>query len=118
MSIVDRADVERAENWREIMGQMPDLEFPSGWRVAVIPPFSGAVARFVVKQGDARVSVYADWFENLAYYGEPYWEIYPYHEDVWRCPIADAGALIDAIAESLAVQNSTTSRKTDPGRMS
>lgn len=100
-STVDRYGVEKHERWREIIGQIPYIPFPKGWRVAIIPPFAGAVARFLVKPDRSRrvKSVYLDWYDNLGHYGEPYWEVHPYRGDIGRCPVADTRKLLQMIAD-------------------
>lgn len=104
-SYMNRAQVERDEKWREIIPQIPALQFPASWSVQIIPPFSGAVARFIVTKGTARVSVYADFYEALGVFGEPHWEIYPGASgDNERFAIGEADTLIAEIGKSLARQ--------------
>jgi hypothetical protein len=101
-----RYDVERLENWRGVIDEMPFLTFPKGWEIQVIPPFAGAVARFVVRKGEARVSVYADFYERLGCWAEPHWEIYPDADDNnARFSIAtETERMLEAIGKSLAKQ--------------
>lgn len=100
-----RFELERAEGWRECVAAMPALSFPSDWGVAIIPPFAGAMARFLVSQGKARVSVYADFYDALGCFGSPYWEIHPSADgDTDRFPIDSAADLIAAISASLTAQ--------------
>lgn len=74
---------------------MPFINFPSDWLIQIIPPFGGAMVRFrVILPDGRRKSVYADFYDNLGYYGSPYWEIYPVDDDIARCPI-------EAVAELL-----------------
>ncbi len=97
---VSRFDVEHEEKWREIIPQMPFIKFPATWKVAVLPPFGGAVARFQVKlSSKITKSIYLDWFDALGLYGEPYWEVYPYNGDTGRCPVADTKTLLKMIAQ-------------------
>jgi hypothetical protein len=71
------------EKWREWSRKMPKLKFDKDWEVAVIPPFGGAMARFVVYKGDKYVSVYFDAYSRLGWMYDddnnpiPYWECYP-----------------------------------------
>ena len=81
--------------------EIPYIKFPTDWDVKIIPNFGGSVVRFIVKKEDLTVSVYLDCYENLGYYGEPYWEIYPYYDDVFRCPMKDVESLIKAIKETI-----------------
>ena len=77
-----RSKIEEKENWRDWAGVMPALHFDSDWEVKILPPFAGALARFVVRKGEKRVSVYFDAHARLgAMYDEsgspePYFEAY------------------------------------------
>ena len=84
--------------WRQ---KMPTLKFNSDWDVCIMPPIGGAIVRFVVEKAEASVSIYLDCYDNLGYYGEPYWEIYPYNSDVFRCDMNDTKSLLEAISESI-----------------
>jgi hypothetical protein len=47
-------------------------------------------------------SVYLDPHNLLGYYeGEPYWEVYPYLDDVGRCDMDDIETLLEMIRTSL-----------------
>ncbi|MBB6424912.1 hypothetical protein [Sphingopyxis sp. JAI128] len=101
-----RAQLERAENWDEAIKAMPALHFPKSWAVTIIPPFCGAMARFLVEKGSARVSVYADFNEALGYYGGPHWEIYPgVSGENERFDISDSETLLSEIGKSLRKQS-------------
>ena len=82
--------------------EIPSLKFNNDLEVKVIPPFSGAVVRFIISKDDARVSVYLDCYDNLGYYGSPYWEIYPAVDgDVFRCDMKETKELLHAINKSV-----------------
>jgi hypothetical protein len=100
----DLSKYARDREFRKIGATMPVLHFPATWGVQVIWPFGGAAARFVVTKGTHRVSVYADFDESLGYFGEPYWEVYPYHGDTWRCALAEGDELINAISVAIGQQ--------------
>ncbi len=85
--------------------EIPYISFPSDWEIAIMPPFLGAVVRFRVKKGDAEISIYLDCYDNLGCYGSPYWEVYPYEEDVFRCDMLDTESLLKAIGESISGQS-------------
>ena len=85
--------------------EIPYISFPSDWEVKITPPSVGAVVRFRVQKGDAKVSVYLDCYDNLGYVGYPYWEVYPYEEDVFRCDMLDTESLLRAIGESISGQS-------------
>lgn len=93
-----RYDVEGAEGWRELIPTIPYIKFPATWEVKIVPPFGGAVARFMVKLPDGVTkSVYLDCFDRLGFVGHPYWEVYPYKDDVGRCDIHDTKKLLQMI---------------------
>lgn len=84
-----------SEKW---VKEIPFLKFKSEWDVKVIPPFCGAVVRFLVKFNDKEISVYLDCYNNLGAVGKPYWEIYPYvNDDVYRCYMNETENLLHAI---------------------
>ena len=97
-------EVERIMEYTNWCGEIPYITFPSDWQVQVIPPFAGAVVRFKIKKGDASVSIYLDCYDILGCYGQPYWEVYPHEDDVFRCDMEDTETLLRAIAESIAEQ--------------
>lgn len=72
-----RRTVENAEKWMDIVDQIPAINFPKEWNVKIIPPFCGAVARFLAEMGDRSVSVYLDWYSQLGCMSQPYYEVYP-----------------------------------------
>ena len=97
-------EVERIMEYKKWCGEIPHITFPNDWQVQVIPPFAGAVVRFKIKKGDASVSIYLDCYDRLGCYGQPYWEVYPHENDVFRCDMEDTETLLKAIAESIAEQ--------------
>lgn len=101
-----RGKIEHAEDWDGCRVQMPFLRFPESWEVAVIPPFAGAMARFLVRRREANVSVYADFYNRLGYMGAPYWEAYPGAdlEGVDRFMLNETDELLAGIEASLTAQ--------------
>lgn len=95
----ERRHVEKKEQWRALCKKMPFLDFPAGVSVKVIPPFAGAVARFIMSNGEREISVYADFFDALDFYEEPYWEAYPINGDTFRCEINESELLVKTIME-------------------
>jgi hypothetical protein len=71
--------------WDKWVEEIPYIEWPKGWQVKAIPPFSGAVIRYLIKRFDTpdrhRVSVYLDCYGMLGAHYEPYWEVYPGNSD-------------------------------------
>ena len=86
--------------WDEI----PFINFPNWWQIQITPPRNGAVVRFRVKYAEAKVSVYLDCYDQLGYFGEPYWEMYPSGDGCFRCKMNETNELIKAIKESLKEQ--------------
>ena len=87
---LQRYRVESQENWREWCKKMPKLRFDPEWDVKIIPPFGGALARFAVSKGDRWCDVYFDAYSRLGWVMDdddnpiPYFELYPWEEDVKR----------------------------------
>ena len=96
-----RWKIEKAEEWRDWVRKIPSINFPSDWSVRIIPAFAGAMIRFLVTKGDKEVSVYLDVFARLGAWDEPYWEIYPYDNDTFRCRMEDVDTLLSKIGEVL-----------------
>lgn len=98
-----RYTIEHHEKWREWIGRIPWIQFPTDWLVQVIPPFGGAIARFRVKlPSGSEKSIYLDAFGALGYYSKPdtpYWEVYPVNGDTGRCDMDDIPELLRLIAE-------------------
>lgn len=88
------AHSELRAHWQKWMPRIPQLSFPPDWRVRIWPPFGGALIRFQV---DDKISVYLNVNNALGYMNEPYWEIYPYEGDTFRCPMNETDELIAAI---------------------
>lgn len=98
---VDSVRHERAFEYRKWCDKIPYIKFDPGWEVKVIPPFGGAVVRFLVNYKGNQVSVYLDCYEMLGCMGQPYWEMYPYEEDVKRFYLNETDELINCIREEL-----------------
>lgn len=99
-----RWNIQEAEDWYEWVKRIPAIEFPTGWKVRMAPPFNGAMVRFRVSLDGEReheVSVYLDCFDRIGCFGAPYWEVYPYQEDVGRCAMEDTKSLLQMITEGL-----------------
>lgn len=100
LDIVDRFKVEHAESWRKIVDSIPSINFPSDWKVTIIPPWGGAIVRFTVLLPDNRhKSIFLDYYSRLGPSREPYWEVYPYMGDIARLDIDDVEGLLKAIKE-------------------
>lgn len=73
---ITRYKTENQEKWREIIKEIPTLNFKKEWNVRIIPPFGGAMARFLIEHNNKSISVYLDWYSRLGVMDQPYYEIY------------------------------------------
>ncbi len=82
---------------------IPFISFSERFEWMAIPPFGGAVTRFIVKKKnqEKKISVYLDCYDVLGCVGKPYWEAYPIEEDTFRCGINEIDELKKAIMEEL-----------------
>lgn len=96
-------EVERIQEYDKWTKEIPFLRFPEDWEVQIIPPSTGAIVRFRVKRADRDIviSIYLDCYGRLGSPEKPYWEIYPYKNDVYRCGIYEVEDLIESIDRSL-----------------
>ncbi|UFS81545.1 MULTISPECIES: hypothetical protein [Rhizobium] len=101
----ERIPLERKERWQELALSMPYIPVRGDWKVRILPPTMGAIARFHVMRGEAHVSIYYDEYCRLGGWNEGYWEIWPdADEDNARFGKDDADELADAIEKSLETQ--------------
>lgn len=91
--------IEEYFEWRKWAHKIPSLSFPSNWKIQMNPPFGGAVIRFRVSLDNKKndVSVYLDCYDIIGMFGSPYWEVYPYKEDTYRCNMMNTEELLEAI---------------------
>lgn len=103
-----RWSVEAMEKWREWSKRIPYIALKPEWYIRITPPFGGAMARFFISDNSNNsVSVYLDCFDRLGCSGEPYWEVFPYQDDVGRCVMADTDELVRMIEVGLNQQKKT-----------
>jgi hypothetical protein len=86
---------------REWVSKIPYMTLPNDVEFKAIPPFGGANCRFMVKKGERTVSVYLDCYNSLGAMDEPYWEMFPYYGDTYRCYLKDVDLLSQKISEEL-----------------
>ena len=99
-SRIKRSELEMMEKWDYWVDAIPSLQLKPEWKVKIIPPFSGAMARFWIHFDGMTTSVYLDTYDRLGSVGEPYWEVHPYDDDVYRVSMNDTDELIQRIEES------------------
>jgi len=104
MSNITRYKIESDEKWGEWCGKIPAIQFDAGWSIKVIPPFAGAMARFLVEANGKSASVYLDCHNALGFMDGAYWEVYPVDDDTARCMIGDVGELLELIRRSLKLR--------------
>ena len=94
-----RYQLEQDEKWRDLLPQIPTLKFKPEYEVKIIPPFGGAIARFLISiEGQHICSVYLDFYDRLGIYGEPYYEIYPSSDrDIARFNLRETDLLMQEI---------------------
>lgn len=86
--------------WRKWAKEIPFIQWPADWKVKAVPPFCGAIIRYVVETPKARVSIYLDCYDQLGCFGEPYWEAYPVEGDTARFEMSDIEGLLKVIASA------------------
>lgn len=93
-------EMEKEFEWRKWSKEIPFIKFPNNWEVKVVPPFAGAIVRFVVNTEDRRgISVYLDCYDMLGFFGEPHWEVYPdKDENNQRFKMNDIKGLLNCIS--------------------
>lgn len=97
----------RERAFREWQNRMPFLKFDSAWEVSVVPPFMGAIARFMVRSDKNQVSIYFDAYDALGCMGQPYWELYPNSEgDTERFYLGEEVQMMAMIRELLSKERS------------
>lgn len=95
-----RDRIEHDQKWEAEIDLIPFINFPADWAIQVIPPFRDAVVRFRVRLPSGTFkSVYLDSRMSLGYWEGPYWEVYPYEDDIGRCDRDDIDTLLRMIAE-------------------
>lgn len=92
----------QAFEWNKWCKEIPRLNFKEDWNVKIMPPVCCAIIRFNCEKNGKTADVYLDCYDELGCFGEPYWEIYPYDGDVYRCKMNDTKTLLKAIDEILS----------------
>ena len=84
-SVEDSMIISKYDNLQECRGwgaRIPALHFEKEWDVKIIPPFAGAIIRFVIDYNGKHVSVYFDAYSELGWMYDndeqpiPYFEYY------------------------------------------
>jgi hypothetical protein len=95
-------EISRVHEYRKWTKEIPFIEFPKKYKIKIIPPFGGAIVRFIIKNNKNEVSVYLDCYNNVGYWDGPYWEIYPNKDsEEERYDMNDIEGLLKGIELSL-----------------
>ena len=93
-----RYKIETEDDWQHWSHKIPEISFPTGWKIRIIPPIAGATIRFVANG----ISVYLDCHGRLDCMDDPYWEIYPAEDgDTERYDMLDTEGLLDGLRRAM-----------------
>ena len=94
-----RHKIEEMDEWGRWQQEIPEIVFPTGWKIQMRPPSVGAIVRFNANG----ISVYLDCYSRLGVVGEPYWEIHPSADgDCERFVMHDIAGLIEGLTRAMA----------------
>ena len=100
------AQIERIWNYRGCATKLPAFHFDKEWDVLIVPPFAGAIIRFVISYNGKYVSVYFDAYSELGWMYDkneqpiPYFEYYD-GEDTYRYLINESEQMMNDIRNFL-----------------
>lgn len=103
--LLARQAVETKYEWKRWCKELPFINFPADWEVKIIPPFSGAITRFIIRHKERpnkTVSVYFDGYAELGVMNQPYFEAYPIGPDVGRYYMDEVELMLKEIEEELS----------------
>lgn len=101
--IVEYDKLQEARKWKK---ELPVFHFEKEWDVKIIPPFGGAIIRFLINHNDKFVSVYFDAYSDLGWvYDEnqnpiPYFEYYD-GKDCYRYLMNESEKMMEDIKNFL-----------------
>lgn len=98
---VKRVEIEAEQEWDRVRQELPWLNFPPHLCVKIVPPFMGAMVRFLVKNpvtGDTASVYYDEW--GMLGADRQYWEVYV-HGDTTRFERDDVVAMMNFIDNQL-----------------
>ena len=104
-----RHEVENLQNWREDCTLIPFIQFPSEWKINIIPPYGNALIRFRVELPSGIIkSIYLDNKNAIGWRGIdkndrpiPYWEVYPVQGQALRCGLNEIENLLNLISDEM-----------------
>ena len=98
--------VEQMHDFRGWARKLPAFHFDKEWDVTIIPPFTGAIIRFVIDYNGKHVSVYFDAYSELGWMYDkdeqpiPYFEYYD-GEDAHRYYLDESEQMMNDIRNFL-----------------
>lgn len=100
------AQIEQICDYRGLARKLPAFHFDKEWDVLIVPPFAGAIIRFVISYNGKYVSVYFDAYSELGWMYDkneqpiPYFEYYD-GEDTYRYLINESEQMMNDIRNFL-----------------
>lgn len=100
------AQIEQICDYRGWARKLPAFHFDKEWDVLIVPPFAGAIIRFVISYNGKYVSVYFDAYSELGWMYDkneqpiPYFEYYD-GEDTYRYLINESEQMMNDIRNFL-----------------
>lgn len=100
------AQIEQICDYRGQARKLPAFHFDKEWDVLIVPPFAGAIIRFVISYNGKYVSVYFDAYSELGWMYDkneqpiPYFEYYD-GEDTYRYLINESEQMMNDIRNFL-----------------
>jgi hypothetical protein len=99
--VIKRVEVERDYEYEKWTKEIPALNFNKSWDVKIIPPFGGAIIRFIIEKGDKKISVYLECYNELGVMNKPYWEAYDFNDDPRRFLMNETTELLNYITNKI-----------------
>lgn len=101
-------EVEKLFEWDKWFRELPYLDFDKDWLVRAVPAYHTGIIRYHIKHKKkpcAHVSIYFDAYDRAGSMDmKPYWEVYPYDGDIFRCYMNETDLLLAAIKQSFKEQ--------------
>jgi hypothetical protein len=97
------AEYDHSQETRKWCKELPKFHFKKEWNVKIIPPFGGAIIRFMIDYKGKHVSVYFDVYERLGLEPVPYFEYFD-GENVHRYLLEESEEMMKDIEMFLEVR--------------
>lgn len=105
--------VDHIQEYHKWIQEIPYFRIPEDCEIKILPPYGGTIVRFIIRRINREnyVSIYLDCYGTLGSVDKPYWEIYPYQEDTYRCYLNETDKLINAIEYALGNKRKYLNKK-------